>query len=66
MSAVSLKLDRMNRDTRARLRAERLRAASRRVREDSMRVNAEFDAIEPDPMPDRGDALLEVLDLAED
>ncbi len=49
MSAVSLKLDRMNRDTRARLRAERLRAASRRVREDSMRVNAEFDAIERDP-----------------
>lgn len=41
-------LERMNRDTRARLRAERLRVASRRVREDSMRVNAEFDAIERD------------------
>ena len=41
-------LERMNRDTRARLRAERLAAASRRVRENSMRVNAEFDAIERD------------------
>ena len=28
------------------MRADRLRAASRRVREESMRVNAEFDAIE--------------------
>ncbi len=41
-------LERMNRDTRALLRAERLRAASSRVRQDSMRVNAEFDAIERD------------------
>ena len=41
-------VERMNRDTRARLRADRLRAASRRVRQDSMRVNAEFDAIEQD------------------
>ena len=41
-------LERMNRDTRAVLRAERLRAASGRVRQDSMRVNAEFDAIERD------------------
>ncbi|MCE2541354.1 MAG: CopG family transcriptional regulator [Acidobacteria bacterium] len=41
-------LERMNLDTRARLRAERLRTASRRVRQDSMRVNAEFDAVERD------------------
>lgn len=41
-------LERMNRDTRARLRADRLRGASRRVRRESMRVNAEFDAIERD------------------
>ena len=41
-------VERMNRDTRARLRADRLRAASRRVRQDSMRVNAEFDAVERD------------------
>ena len=41
-------LERMNRDTRDVLRAERLRAASDRVRQDSMRVNAEFDAIERD------------------
>ena len=41
-------LERMNHDTRGRLRADRLRAASHRVRLDSMRVNAEFDAIERD------------------
>lgn len=41
-------LERMNHDTRARLRADRLQAASRRVRQDSMRVNAEFDAVERD------------------
>lgn len=41
-------LERMNRETRARLRADRLQAASRRVRRESMRVNAEFDAIERD------------------
>ena len=41
-------LEVMNRDTRARLRADRLRAASHRVRRDSMRINAEFDAIEGD------------------
>jgi len=38
----------MNRDTRARLRAGRLRDASRKVRSESMRVNAEFAAIERD------------------
>ncbi len=41
-------LERMNHDTRARLRADRLQTASRRVRQESMRVNAEFDAIERD------------------
>ncbi len=42
-------VERMNRETRARLRAERLAAASRKVRKESMRVNAEFAAIERDP-----------------
>jgi len=41
-------LDQMNRDTRARLRARRLRDASRKVRGESMRVNEEFEAIEHD------------------
>ena len=38
----------MNRETRARLRARRLRDASHKVRGESMRVNAEFAAIERD------------------
>ncbi len=41
-------LERMNRHTRARLRASRLREASYRVREDSMRVNRDFASIERD------------------
>ena len=41
-------LEEMNRETRARLRARRLGAASRKVRGESMRVNAEFAAIERD------------------
>ena len=41
-------IERMNRDTRARLRADRLRRASARVRGESARVNAEFAAIEHD------------------
>lgn len=41
-------LERMNRDTRGQLRMDRLRAASRRVRQESMRINAEFDAIDGD------------------
>ena len=41
-------LERMNRDTRARLRADRLAATSLRVRQDSWRINAEFDAVERD------------------
>ena len=39
----------MNRETDARLRADRLANASRKVRDESMRVNAEFEAIEHDP-----------------
>ncbi|MEE8241487.1 MAG: hypothetical protein V3R16_09490 [Nitrospirales bacterium] len=39
----------MNRETDARLRADRLAQASRKVRDESMRVNAEFEAIEHDP-----------------
>jgi hypothetical protein len=43
------KVESMNRRTAARLRAERLAEVSKRVREESMRVNAEFAAIERDP-----------------
>ena len=39
----------MNREARAQLRAKRLVAASSRVRSESMKVNAEFAAIERDP-----------------
>jgi metal-responsive CopG/Arc/MetJ family transcriptional regulator len=46
---IRMALRRMNRKTAARLRAERLAALSKRVREESMRVNAEFAAIEGDP-----------------
>ncbi len=42
-------IERMNRETRAGLRAKRLAAASLRVRKQSMRVNAEFQAIEREP-----------------
>ena len=41
-------LEQMNRETRASLRARRLRDASHKVRGESMRVNAEFAAIERD------------------
>lgn len=41
-------LERMNRDTRQRLRARRLTDASRKVRGESMRINEEFAAIEHD------------------
>jgi metal-responsive CopG/Arc/MetJ family transcriptional regulator len=40
---------RMNRETRNQLRAERLAEVSRKVRKESMRVNAEFAAIEKAP-----------------
>ncbi len=42
-------IERMNRETEAQLRAERIAAASRRVRKESMKVNAEFAAIEDAP-----------------
>ncbi|HAP39419.1 MAG TPA: CopG family transcriptional regulator [Nitrospira sp.] len=42
-------LERMNRETERHLRADRLTQASRKVRGESLRVNAEFDAIETDP-----------------
>lgn len=42
-------IERMNRETQAQLRARRLAEASLRVRDESMRVNAEFAAIEHDP-----------------
>ena len=40
---------RMNDEAEARIRAQRLAAASRKVRKESMRVNAEFAALERDP-----------------
>ena len=42
-------IERMNRETRARVRARRLADASRKVRQESLKVNAEFAAIERDP-----------------
>ena len=42
-------IDQMNRDTRRQLRSRRLAEASHRAREESMRVNAEFAAVERDP-----------------
>ena len=42
-------IERMNLETYARLRAKRLAEVSRRVRKESMRINAEFAAIEQDP-----------------
>lgn len=41
-------LEQMNRETRAHLRARRLGDVSRRVRGESMRVNAEFAAVGQD------------------
>ena len=46
---IRIAIRRMNRKTAARLRAERLTELSKRVREESMKVNAEFAAIERDP-----------------
>jgi len=42
-------IERMNRETRSVLRAKRLAQVSKKVRTESMRVNAEFAAIERDP-----------------
>jgi hypothetical protein len=41
-------IDKMNREIMAEIRAERLAQASEKVREESMRINAEFDVIEKD------------------
>jgi metal-responsive CopG/Arc/MetJ family transcriptional regulator len=42
-------IERMNREAETRARAARIAAASRKVRKESMRVNAEFARIERDP-----------------
>ena len=42
-------IERMNREVEARARAERIARVSHEVRKESMRVNAEFAAIERDP-----------------
>jgi hypothetical protein len=42
-------IERMNRETRAQLRRQRLADISRRVRKESLRVNAEFARIERSP-----------------
>ena len=42
-------IEQMNRETRAQLRAKRLAEVSRKVRDESMRVNAEFASVEWDP-----------------
>ena len=46
---IRMAIRRMNHRTSARIRAERLAEVSRRVRDESMKVNAEFAAIERDP-----------------
>ena len=46
---IRIAIRRMNHKTEARLRAERLAEVSRRVRGESMKVNAEFSAIEREP-----------------
>jgi hypothetical protein len=43
-------IERMNQDTQAQLRSERLAKASKKVRKESLRVNREFDAIELTPL----------------
>lgn len=42
-------VEQMNRETRRRLRAKRLAEVSQKVRKESLRVNAEFAAVERDP-----------------
>ena len=46
---IRIAIRRMNRKTAARFRAERLAEVSKRVRDESMKVNAAFAAIETDP-----------------
>lgn len=47
-ATIRIPLSRLRAGTRARMRAKRLADASRKVRKESMRVNAEFAAIEQD------------------
>ena len=42
-------IEKMNRETAAQLRAKKIAEASRKCRAESMRVNAEFSAIERNP-----------------
>lgn len=42
-------IEHMNKQTGEHIRAERMKKASWKVRKESMRINAEFDAIEEDP-----------------
>ena len=42
-------IEKLSRETNSALRAKRMAEVSRRVRKESMRVNAEFAAIEEDP-----------------
>ena len=42
-------IERMNRDTERRMRAERMMRASLKVRKESMKVNAELASMERDP-----------------
>ena len=42
-------IERMNNETQAALRSDRIKQASLKVREESMVINAEFDAIEEAP-----------------
>ena len=42
-------IEKMNREAEARLRAQRMAAASLKVRRQSLQVNAEFSRIEGDP-----------------
>jgi len=46
---IRLAIYRMNRETQARIRSERLARVSEKVRIESMRINAEFSTIEEDP-----------------
>ena len=48
-SALRIRINDGPIETEARLRADRLANASRKVRDESMRVNAEFELIDHDP-----------------
>lgn len=51
-------IEKLNREVQAGLRARRLAQASRRVREESMGVNAEIAAIEEEPDASKGGNLV--------